>query len=321
MSKAIKEGTALLKEHYEKRLYNVQIRISNDKKGCKELIKFHSPMLKKGNAPRIFSHEKKTKHVIVLTHGFTDSPYYVEAIGKRFYNEGCNVILPLLPGHGLNDPTERMEDLELSKKWQEEIDATVNAAKLLGETISLGGFSTGAALSVNKVLRNPRTIKGGLFLFSTALDLGYFAHGSTYIPFAKTIARYTDGKCLPYGTNPYRYPFLTNLAGMSVVEIVDSTWKLLENKKIPNPVFIGHSYHDVRVNLEGIKTFMTNHVQKGATFILSQEIGHSQLVLEEPIELDLSQKHGIRKTPLPNPKFDWMMKNAIFFFKEEVLEK
>ena len=319
MSKAIKEGIALLKEHYEKRLYNVQIRILKEKKGYKELIKFHSPMLKKGNAPRILSHEKKTKHVVVLTHGFTDSPYYVEAIGRRFYDEGCNVILPLLPGHGLNDPTERMEDLELNQKWKEEIDATVNAAKLLGDTISLGGFSTGAALSVNKVLRNPRTIKGGLFLYSAALDLGYFARGSTYIPFAKTIARYTDGKCLPYGTNPYRYPYLTNLAGMSVVEIVDETWKLLEGgKKVPNPVFFGHSYHDARVSLEGIKNFMTNHVQKGMTLILSEEIGHSQLVLEKPIELDLTQKHGIRKTPLPNPKFDWMMKNAIFFFKEEV---
>ena len=47
MSKAINEATALLKEHYEKRLYNVQVKISKDKRECKELIKFNSPLLKK----------------------------------------------------------------------------------------------------------------------------------------------------------------------------------------------------------------------------------------------------------------------------------
>ena len=39
--------------------------------------------------------------MIVLIHGITDSPYYMEAIGKQFYAKGYNVVLPLLPAHGL----------------------------------------------------------------------------------------------------------------------------------------------------------------------------------------------------------------------------
>ena len=51
-----------------------------------------------GNYPAIFSHGEKTKDVIVLTHGLTDSPYYMQAIGERFYQEGLNVVLSITAG-------------------------------------------------------------------------------------------------------------------------------------------------------------------------------------------------------------------------------
>ena len=323
MSNKVPTEISLLLNHYKKRLGKVNVQMSENRGGIAKVIDFLSPAVKKGNQPRIYSHGKMTDDVIILTHGLSDSPYYVKAIGKKFYKAGCNVILTLLPGHGLRDIGGKMEQDGLKRKWKKEIDAAVKAAQFYGKRISLGGFSTGACLSVNKVLRNPDLINGGLFLFSAALDLGYIAHGSNYIPFAHTIARYTDGKLKSMGTNPYRYPYLNNAAGLEVVRLVDETWKILEDGKIKikQPVFFAHSVHDVRVSFAGIEKFMTAHVDKGFTFLISENVAHSQLVLKKPIQLDLTQKHGVKDTPPSNPKFNWMMTNAIQFFKDEVVKE
>ena len=312
---------SLLTNHYEKRFGQVNVEVNEQSDSFEQVINLYSPALKKDNHPRIYYHGKSTKDVIILTHGLSDSPYYVKAIGKKFYQAGCNVILTLLPGHGLRDIDGRMESEHLKRSWKKEIDVAVENAKVLGKRISLGGFSTGACLSVNKALRHPKMIKGGLFLFSAALDLGYIAHGTNYFPFAHTIARYTDGKLKSAGTNPYRYPYLNNAAGLEVVRLVDETWKRLGDKKLKQPVFVAHSVHDVRVSFAGILTFMTTHVDTGFTFLTSENIAHSQLVLEKPIQLDLSQKDGVRETPLPNPKFGWMMENAVRFFQDEVAQE
>jgi len=319
LKKNAPELSSLL-HHYRKRLGKVNLKFSTETGGVAQIINFSSSAVKKGNQPRIYFHGKKTKDVIILTHGLSDSPYYVKAIGKKFYKAGCNVIITLLPGHGLKVVGEKMEDENLKRKWKKEIDVAVEAAADFGSRISLGGFSTGAVLSINKAVRNPDQIKGGLFLFAAALDLGYLAHGSNYIPFAHTIARYTDGDLKSAGTNPYRYPYINNTAGLQVVRLVSETWKRLEDQKLEQPLFIAHTLHDARINFSGIFTFLKNHTKKAFTFLIAEDIQHSQLVLKKPIKLDLSKKHGVRDTPQPNPKFNWMMQNAIQYFNTEVVK-
>ena len=318
MPKQASSAISLLLNCYKKRLGKVSVDIVENDNGIEQTIHFNSPTLKKGNHPRIFYHGKTTADVIVLTHGLSDSPYYVKAIGERFYQAGCNVILTLLPGHGLREVGGKMEQENLKRKWKEEIANGIDAARYLGKRISLGGFSTGATLSVYKAIRHPEQIKGGLFLFSAALDLGYIALGSNYFPFAHTIARYTDDKMNSVGTNPYRYPYLNNAAGIEVVRLIAQVWKLMGDEKIEQPTFIAHSVHDIRVSFAGIHKLMAKHVKKGFTFLLSENITHSQLVLKKDITLDLSKKDGVREIPRANPKFDWMMEDAIRFFKTEV---
>ena len=156
-------------------------------------------------------------------------------------------------------------------------------------------------------------------MFSAALDLGLFIHGSSRIPFAQTIARYTDGDQYPgIGSNPFRYPNISTLSGIKLIEVVNEIWTMVEGKKISNPVFFAHTVHDTRVDFNGIQTFLTQHVQKGRCLLISENIVHSELVLKDSIKLDLSQKLGMRVAPKPNPKFDWMMDNAVRFFQEEI---
>ena len=150
---------------------------------------FDQQIIRPFTEPRLLDHGKQTEQVIVLVHGLTDSPYFLMDIAKVFYAQGFNVVIPLLPGHGLTQPDLinhiRYED------WLHEVDFAVTIASQMGETISLGGFSTGGVLAVDKALIEPKKIGGALFLFSTALRLEPYAEfilRSRFISFVATQA-------------------------------------------------------------------------------------------------------------------------------------
>jgi hypothetical protein len=46
---------------------------------------YHHDDLRLKNGPRILYHDRYTKDVIVLTHGLTDSPYYLQAVAGCFF--------------------------------------------------------------------------------------------------------------------------------------------------------------------------------------------------------------------------------------------
>ncbi len=103
ISDDIKEGLALFEAHYRARYGSVQSETEEMDAGRTYAYRLISDQLRRGNSPKILHHGIKTNDVIVLTHGLSDSPYYVEAIGRRFFTEGANVIFPLLPA--IDKPT------------------------------------------------------------------------------------------------------------------------------------------------------------------------------------------------------------------------
>lgn len=315
---AFKGGLEKFEIHYKERLGRDETHAVENVDNVKERFAVESPKLRAGNYPKIFHHDRRTKDVVVLTHGLTDSPYYMQAIGMRFYAEGANVVLPLLPAHGLKDPDEAMEDYKLDAKWKEEIDNAVDVAQMLGDRISLGGFSTGAALSLNKVLRHPDKIEGGLFLFSAALDLGIVKEEAGRLRFLQAITKITDGKVKGTGPNPYKYLEMPSFAGIELTQIIRENVKLSEGRKISQGVFAAHSVHDTTVKIEGIFELLENHVENGVAFIISENVSHANLVLAEKITLNDIQGAESEEEPQANPKFDWMMDDAIRFFKEYV---
>lgn len=66
---------------------------------------------------------------------------------------------------------------------------------------------------------------------------------------------------------------------------------------------------------------MEKNVEKGLAFIISENVAHSELVLAEDIVLDESQRGGPKDPPKANPKFKWMMDDAIRFFRKQVVGK
>ena len=66
---------------------------------------------------------------------------------------------------------------------------------------------------------------------------------------------------------------------------------------------------------------MENHTHNGVALVISKEVGHANLPLEEDIQLDIDQEHGPDSPPKANPKFEWMMHCAMHFFNKEIVGK
>ncbi len=314
-----KNAVKMFTDHYGQRLENVTCSVLEDQDGIAVQCTVNSVALKEGNSPELFLHEGPAKDVVVLTHGLSDSPYYMKAIARRFYAEGANIVIPLLPAHGLKEPDKAMEDSNLDTKWKEEIDNAVDVALLLGERVSLGGFSTGGALSLNKILRTPEKVGGGLFLFSGALDLGLVAEEASRLRFVQAIVRMTDGKLKGKGRNRYKYPELPKFAGLELGQIIRQNVDLIKNKKITQPAFSAHSVHDTTVRIEGIIDLLKDNVEHGLLYAISENVPHDELPLAKNITLDETETEGPEKEPQANPKFDFMMDDAVRFYRENVV--
>lgn len=297
--------------------------------------------LKAGNHPRILGHGHVTKHAIVLVHGITDSPYYMLEVAKRFKENGLNVVLPLLDAHGLkmpgNSPKEGMGKKNIYKDWKRTVENAVEVANLLSaETVSIGGLSTGGALSVYQVLDDPSSINGGIFLFSAALDIGTLNQiaGKTII-LGEIIAKNKDEEelksngCTTYpgeGANPYKYPIFPNQGGLRLSNMIDVINELLgeidDSNKISIPVYAAHSTADEEANIEGIVRLLRKVDSNRAFYILSDpKIPHASVVLKEDIELTPANevpgcmKGKQARQPSKNPHFSVMMDGALAFFQ------
>lgn len=103
---------------------------------------------------------------ILLIHGLSDSPYFVQPIARSLQQQGFLVRSILLPGHGTVPG-----DL-LNVRYQEWIRATEYGVVQLRQQVEklyLGGFSAGGALCIHEALKNEEV--EGLILFAPAVGI------------------------------------------------------------------------------------------------------------------------------------------------------
>lgn len=315
-SKNIIQALEHFQTHYTERLgkTSLQIEAMDKNKAC---CFIKSNQLKPGNAPRVLHHGRLTKDVIILTHGLSDSPYYMEAVARRFFDKGLNVVMPLLPAHGLKQPDKALQDRSLDSKWRDEMDDAVVVAQQLGSRISVGGFSTGGALSYNKILRDSDLIQGGLFLFSAAIDVRLIKEVSRF-SFLQSITKMTDGHIKGVGRDPFKYPKFPAFGALELGQVIRENKKLSKGKKITQPVFAAHSVHDESAMLQGIIQLLEQSVERGVAFLISEKVAHAEVPLAADIPLNSRQKEGPKTAPKANPKFEEMMESCLHFFKKEV---
>ncbi len=93
---------------------------------------------------QFMTHGQKVEKAIVMAHGYTSCPEQFRALGEQFYGLGYNVLIALLPHHGL---ANRHTD-EQSQLTAEEVtayaDEIIDIAQSLGDHVTMMGLSGGA---------------------------------------------------------------------------------------------------------------------------------------------------------------------------------
>ncbi len=291
-----------------------------------------------GNHAKILHHAKPTENVIVLIHGLTDSPFYMSAIAQDFAHAGFNVILPLLPGHGLNRPGRIFRKLKHTD-WINTVDITCTIAQSLGKKVSIGGLSTGGALSVHKAIRDPKSISGGLFLYSAALDIGTREQLLLQTEAGRTIARLSDqtrwlertvkdqltlilddqkagteNERYGIGDNPYKYSVFFFEGVSQLAEIIQEinehySDKTPKFKDLFQPVFVAHSKADDSARYKGTTPVVYNHPNPAAELFSLEDVPHASVVLKEAI---ISDRNHEEYAPA-NPHYAEMSKRMLTF--------
>jgi pimeloyl-ACP methyl ester carboxylesterase len=95
---------------------------------------------------RLYSHGYRTDRSLVLLHGFTNCPQQFDALGRRFHENGWNVLIPRYPRHGY---TDRL-NTTISELRADHLMAVANKAAEAGA--GLGVHLTVAGLSLGGIL-------------------------------------------------------------------------------------------------------------------------------------------------------------------------
>jgi esterase/lipase len=110
---------------------------------------------------KFFFHSHPTPKVCLFFHGFTAGSYQFEPLGEAFFQAGYNVLIPLMPGHGVagdwdgDNPPPLPEDAQVYQQFGIE---WLQQAKPLGEQLVIGGYSSGASLAAWLALEHSQDI-------------------------------------------------------------------------------------------------------------------------------------------------------------------
>lgn len=207
--------------------------------------------------------EKPYKRGVLLTHGLTDSPYFMRHLAEFFQQNGFRVMAVLLPGHGTQPG-----DL-LDAHWQEWAKAVAYGADRLSaevDEIYLAGYSAGGALSVYQSLRDERV--RGLFLFSPAFAISPKAAWarlhkfySWLIPRAKWVSIMPD-------LDTYKYESFPKNAAAQMYALTREVKAQLLLHKLDLPVFAAASADDTTVDSTATLNFMMHMPHPSSKLVL-----------------------------------------------------
>jgi alpha-beta hydrolase superfamily lysophospholipase len=107
-----------------------------------------NPALNPHAVPRFYSHGEPAARAVVLFHGFTNCPQQFDELARDFYRQGCNVIVPRIPGHGLrNRLTYALADVTPAQ-LKAFAARSFWLARGLGKRVSVVGLSLGGTLAL-----------------------------------------------------------------------------------------------------------------------------------------------------------------------------
>jgi pimeloyl-ACP methyl ester carboxylesterase len=277
-----------------------------------------------GNGPYILHHQAPTNKVVVLFHGLSDSPFFLGSIAQAIFQQGANVVVALLPGHGKVEADEDMQDPDLASRWVDHVEVIMTLAAALGDNVYIGGFSTGGTLATQYVLNHPQQIKG-LLLYSGALALTSSVETMANIWGIKWLAKALDGDYQTAGPNPYKYPSVARYSALQLTDVIFALRaQLNKNHGVNVPIFAAHSKADITTMFSGIEALMQHNQDDNVLFTIPEELGvcHADLVVDKRqiahMHFDQSQVVEILPCSVPkaNPIHGKMLTATLIFLQQ-----
>ena len=194
---------------------------------------------------------KPFKRGVLLTHGLTDSPYFMRYLAKFFQQNGWRVMAILLPGHG----TQPGDLLNMNyREWIKSVAYGVGKLNDEVDEIYLAGLSTGATLNLLQCIQDRRIC--GLFLFSPALRISRRAAWanvhklySWLLPSAKWLNIQPD-------LDIYKYESFPKNAAYQTYSLTKKLRSQMRKYGLNVPVFAAASEDDVTVESRATLEFM-----------------------------------------------------------------
>ena len=253
--------------------------------------------LRKGCEPKVITRRGATKSM-VLTHGLSDSPYYMADIANFFADQlGYNVYLPLLHCHGLKKPAG-MESVEL-EEWKRNVRWAVDQAHLATPGhVSVGGLSTGGALSFYMACTSQK-VTGDLYLLSAALGLN--AIGSSLagkilqnMLRSRKLVDFLDHRDADkplIGNNPFKYAYVDKDGAYQLARLIRELDGLIDDFSRKQPftkrVFAAHSHADDTASIDAIKKLQRRTKVFVADYIPAKKaVTHGGLTLKADVRAD-----------------------------------
>lgn len=100
-----------------------------------------------GGASVLMTHGYKTARVVVLLHGFTDSPRQFQPLADRLFAEGDNVYVPRLPHHAERGGDARTLAQLTGLNLRNASDSVIDLAHGLGDSVVVLGLSVGGTMA------------------------------------------------------------------------------------------------------------------------------------------------------------------------------
>ena len=274
----------------------------------REFPYFSGQTVRTGCHPCRLLHDSPTAKAIVLVHGLTDSPVYMMAIAKYFHEIlGYDVYLPLLQGHGLQHPAG-MAGVS-SAEWKKNVRFAVRSAAEKSARVSIGGLSTGGALSFYFGCTEP-LVTGEVYLFSAALGL-YFGWIVEFLLRRSFFMLLDNGKTLE-GDHPYRYSRVPLSGAQELARLIreiDILRHTAADKPREKRIFAAWSEYDRVINVQKLANLRKFYDEKHfVPFVIpaAARVDHACVVLQEPVYA-IGSRPGDPPLEVPNPCFLEMM--------------
>jgi esterase/lipase len=179
---------------------------------------------------------------ILLTHGLTDSPYFMRDLGAYFQAQGFVVMAVLLPGHG-TQPGD-LVDISLLE-WAKAVAFGTECLAQEVDELYMGGLSTGATLSIYQSQLDERV--RGLFLYSPALQISSRAAYAKLHKIYSWMSPTAKWLNIQPDYDVYKYESFAKNGAAQMYELTQKVQAMQDQRALALPIFAVASGDDTTV--------------------------------------------------------------------------